>query len=745
MKFVGVCGSKENFLTAVNDDYAPFAQKKKELEKKFSDKTELNKAIEKLKMELQLDYNKHYEENIYERITDPGNASEAACIKFFEHIEPIDHVRERYPIHSVNNQEIAIPFNSTLKFAFFMRRIYNQDKSNYTLQIAFKGAPEQLIDRCKTYMKNGKEKVIDATFMDEFKFANKAFALKGERVIGFAYKKLDPIKFNKDTEFTFTSEDLSKLPINDLTFAGLISMEDPPRPGVKEAIQTCNEAGVKVIMVTGDQALTAASIAFQIGIIKNLDDTPEIIMEREGLKSLEEAEKKSNTIIITGDRIAKMLKDEEELSEDNPKKGALLRSWIMKRDVVFARTSPQHKLAIVDACQRLSHCVAVTGDGVNDSPAMKKADIGVAMGKVGTDVAKDAADILLLDDNFANIVRGIKQGRVVFDILKKIIRYNLSSNYAELVPFIGFVILQFPLPLTTLQLLCMDVGTNIYPNICFAYEIAEDNIMKRQPRNVKTDRLCPIILFSYGYLFIGTVQTAGVFLMYFAAANDYGLPPNVLFFLVNEKGINPGLLDVFNPYDEAYRGNSNAFLSNYSDLLGFSGAAYDIMVTSKVRAMDYTSNGDEAIDMRLFYQDVPLSKFGRCVFDSVGQHYDGPVCYRIEAIRHAQAGYLLGHIIMQIINGVSSRVKLESVFKHRFSNWPMNWGYFIEIIVILILLYVPGLNSAFQVRALRFEHWVPCLGMFIVFLAYDEFTRLLIRTVKKPDGSPGFFYDYFNY
>jgi sodium/potassium-transporting ATPase subunit alpha len=745
MKFVGVCGSKETFLTSVPDDFTPFSNKKKELEKKIKDKIKLNQAVERLRNDFQPEYDKFYEENINERVTDPGNASEAACIKFFEKYESIERLRTRCPIHTYNNQEIAIPFNSTLKFACFMRRIY-LNREDYNLQLAFKGAPELLLKRCNTYLKEGKECPIDKEFLEEFKFANKAFALKGERVIGFAYKRLDPEKFNASTEFKISADESNpSLPINDLCFVGLIAMEDPPRPGVKEAIKTCHEAGIKVIMVTGDQPLTAASIAYQIGIIKNLDDTPEIIMEKEKLSSLEEAEKKSNTIIITGDRIAKMLKDEEELSEDNPKKGALLRSWILKRDVVFARTSPQHKLAIVDACQRLSHCVAVTGDGVNDSPAMKKADIGVAMGKVGTDVAKDAADILLLDDNFANIVKGIKQGRVVFDILKKIIRYNLSSNYAELIPFIGFVILQFPLPLTTLQLLCMDVGTNIYPNICFAYEIAEDNIMKRRPRNVKTDRLCPLILFSYGYLFAGTVQTAGVFLMYFAAANDYGLPPNSLFFIVNTNGIEPAFQDVYNPYDQAFRGNSNAFVNKYSDVLGLYGEAYDIAVNSKVRALDYSSSADEAVDMRLFYQSFESSKFGACYVDSVGQNYDGPVCYRVEAIRHAQAAYLLGHIIMQVANGISSRVKLESVFKHKFKNMPMNVGYLIEIAIIAILLYVPGLNTAFQVRALRFQHWIPCLGMFIVFLLYDEFTRLLMRIVKKPDGSPGFFYEYFNY
>ncbi len=179
-----------------------------------------------------------------------------------------------------------------------MRRIYSST-GGYNLRLAFKGAPELLLKRCTTFLKDGKEKPIDNDFLEEFKFANKAFALKGERVIGFAFKNLDQEKYNEKTEFKLDPEDISKtLPINDLCFAGLIAMEDPPRPGVKQAIKVCHEAGIKVIMVTGDQALTAASIAYQIGIIKNLDETPEIIMEKEGLKSLEEAEKRSNVRIL---------------------------------------------------------------------------------------------------------------------------------------------------------------------------------------------------------------------------------------------------------------------------------------------------------------------------------------------------------------------------------------------------------------------------------------------------------------
>lgn len=283
----------------------------------------------------------------------------------------------------------------------------------------------------------------------------------------------------------------------------MVAIEDPPRDGVKEAIALCKRAGIKVIMVTGDQSLTAASIAHQIGIISDLNDTPELIQRREKLNTLEEAEAKSNTIIIEGSRLQAYLDRDSTMSDDNPNKNSFLRNWLMKRDVVFARTSPENKLSIVAACQQLSHIVAVTGDGVNDSPAIKKADIGIAMGKIGTDVAKDSADILLLDDHFPNIIKGIKQGRVIFDILKKIIGYNLTSNIPELLPFLGFIVFQIPLPLSTILILCIDVGTDVLPNLTQSYEHPESGLMDRPPRNSKTDKLATLRLFMFGYFFTG--------------------------------------------------------------------------------------------------------------------------------------------------------------------------------------------------------------------------------------------------
>ena len=172
-------------------------------------------------------------------------------------------------------------------------------------------------------------------------------------------------------------------------------------------------------------------------------------------------------------------------------------------EIVFARTSPQQKLIIVEGCQRTGAIVAVTGDGVNDSPALKKADIGIAMGIAGSDVSKQAADMILLDDNFASIVTGIEEGRLIFDNLKKSIAYTLTSNIPEISPFLLFILAVVPLPLGTVTILCIDLGTDMFPAISLAYEQPESDIMKRKPRDPAKDKLVNARLISMTYGQIG--------------------------------------------------------------------------------------------------------------------------------------------------------------------------------------------------------------------------------------------------
>ena len=200
-----------------------------------------------------------------------------------------------------------------------------------------------------------------------------------------------------------------------------------------------------------------------------------------------------------------------------------------KKNCVFARTSPQQKLLIVTAVQARGGIVAVTGDGVNDSPALKKADIGVAMGITGTEVAKEAADMILLDDNFASIVNGVEEGRIIFDNLKKSIAYTLSSNIPEIAPFLLYVVANIPLPLTTVMILLVDLGTDLAPAISMAYEGKEADIMERAPRDPEVAKLVTWRLVSFAYLQIGVLQALAGFYAYFTVLHGFGFRPSHLF------------------------------------------------------------------------------------------------------------------------------------------------------------------------------------------------------------------------
>merc|ERR1712215_110105 len=317
----------------------------------------------------------------------------------------------------------------------------------------------------------------------------------GERVLGFCDTLLDAEKFPKG--FAFDSDD-PNFPLEGLRFVGLMSMIDPPRAAVPDAVMKCRSAGIKVIMVTGDHPITAKAIARSVGIISENNDTVEDIAARKGIDVKEVNAREAHAAVIHGGE----LKDikEKELDE----------ILMYHNEIVFARTSPQQKLIIVEGCQRMGAIVAVTGDGVNDSPALKKADIGVAMGIAGSDVSKQAADMILLDDNFASIVTGVEEGRLIFDNLKKSIAYTLTSNIPEISPFLTWVIMGIPLPLSTIAILLIDLGTDMVPAISLAYENAELDIMRRPPRDT-SDRLVNHRLIYLAYGVVGITQAAAGF------------------------------------------------------------------------------------------------------------------------------------------------------------------------------------------------------------------------------------------
>ena len=219
-----------------------------------------------------------------------------------------------------------------------------------------------------------------------------------------------------------------------MTLAGLVGLEDPPREEVPDAIARCATAGIRIIMVTGDHPQTALAIARQIGLVKT-----------------------EEPVVISGDQLRSISPAQLQLALD-------------AKEIVFARVAAEQKMLIVEALKKKGEIVAVTGDGVNDAPALKAADIGIAMGIAGTDVAKEAADLILLDDNFASIVAAIEEGRAVFENIRKFLTYILSSNIPELVPFLAFVLFRIPLPLTIIQILAVDLGTDMLPALALGAE-----------------------------------------------------------------------------------------------------------------------------------------------------------------------------------------------------------------------------------------------------------------------------------
>ncbi|CDQ76533.1 unnamed protein product [Oncorhynchus mykiss] len=373
-----------------------------------------------------------------------------------------------------------------------------------------KGAPERILDRCSTILIQGKEQPLDDELKEAFQNAYEELGGLGERVLGFCHFQLPDDQFAEG--FQFDCEEVN-FPTENLCFVGLMSMIDPPRAAVPDAVGKCRSAGIKVIMVTGDHPITAKAIAKGVGIISEGNETVEDIAARLKIPVSEVNPRDAKACVVHGGELKDL--SAEQLDD----------ILAHHTEIVFARTSPQQKLIIVEGCQRQGAIVAVTGDGVNDSPALKKADIGVAMGISGSDVSKQAADMILLDDNFASIVTGVEEGRLIFDNLKKSIAYTLTSNIPEISPFLLFIIANIPLPLGTVTILCIDLGTDMVPAISLAYEEAENDIMKRQPRNPKTDKLVNERLISIAYGQIGMMQATAGFFTYFVILAENGFLP----------------------------------------------------------------------------------------------------------------------------------------------------------------------------------------------------------------------------
>jgi len=354
-----------------------------------------------------------------------------------------------------------LPFDSSSKRMITV----NSDGDKETAYL--KGAPEVVMKTCSRILHQGEIVPLTDAHRDKIMYHYERFASRAERVLAFAYKD----------GFSGAEEDF--------IFVALIGMIDPPRKDIPEAVSKCRTAGIKVIMITGDYSVTAEAVAVMSGLIER---------------------RKAN--IMTG----------EELDSCDD---VCLQEFLRKDNIIFARTSPVQKLRIVQVLQDMKEIVTVTGDGVNDAPALKHADMGVAMGLSGTEVAKEAADMILIDDHFATIVNAVEEGRTVFDNIRKFIAYILTSNIPEIMPFIAFAVLGIPLPLTVVIILSIDLGTDILPALGLGVESPEDDVMMRPPRP-RGDRLLTYNLLLRSYGIIGMIQAAAGFFSYFVVLYSGG-------------------------------------------------------------------------------------------------------------------------------------------------------------------------------------------------------------------------------
>ena len=352
-----------------------------------------------------------------------------------------------------------IPFDSDRK------RLLTVHRTGGGLVLYAKGALEMLLPACRwVSSRDGREPLTPAE-VEAFTEAQTSIAQKGLRVLAFAHRDLpDPY-------------DAAQLE-SDLVLDALVGLEDPPRPEVAAAVECCRGAGIRVVMVTGDHPHTAVAIGREIGLFPGGDP-----------------------LVVTGDQLRRM-------------SDAQLWAALEAPDVLFARVGADQKLRIVSTLQQHRAIVAATGDGVNDAPALRAADIGIAMGVTGTDVARQAADMVLLDDNFANIVHAIEEGRAVYENVRKFLTYILTSNVPELVPYLAFAFFKVPLALTILQVLAVDLGTDMVPALGLGAEKAEHGVMHRPPRP-RGERVLTPALLARAYLWLGVFEALAAMSAFF--------------------------------------------------------------------------------------------------------------------------------------------------------------------------------------------------------------------------------------
>lgn len=405
-----------------------------------------------------------------------GDPTEAALISLVEKSGfKIKDLKKKYQkVHE-------FPFDSTRK----RMTVIIREKSSGKYFALTKGAPGSILQACSTMLFQNSHRDLTETYKKDIENRYQLMAKKAYRCLSMAIRPLTSREISTIEKHAADKSAQGSFPFklgqieHSFTYIGLLGMLDPPRPEVAEAIELTRKAGIRVYIVTGDYGLTAEAIGRQIGLIKGNDH---LIVHGDGLSGMTDKE------------LQKLLSNK-------------------KRQIIFARVSPEHKLRIVSALKRLDEIVAVTGDGVNDAPALKKADIGVAMGISGTDVSKEAANMVLSDDSFSSIVAAVKEGRTIYENLRKFIFYVFSSNIGEIFLIFFAIILGLPAPLSAVLILFINLTTDVFPAVALGVEPAEQDVMNKKPRSPSAKILnagfVKRILFNGAI--IGTLSFAGFF------------------------------------------------------------------------------------------------------------------------------------------------------------------------------------------------------------------------------------------